>query len=131
MANPKEVVEEAKPVTTVKEKWFPSSGADAKFTSFRKIKIFEVQGESNTVPLILGDYPHVETIRGYEIILPEVLIKGCLDGSVVESFKHIQLQVPDEKGNIFKYAPNTIVRFPYQDLGPATEAEWNEHIGRK
>ena len=126
---PAKAKEDPEPETPVKK--LPKDGADAKFTSFRKVKIFEVEGESKTVPLQLGEYPHVEAIRGHVIVLPEVLIEGCLVGSNVETFRHVQTQLPDETGNLFRRVDFQYVRHPYQDLGPATEAEWKEQIGRK
>lgn len=118
-------------VTVEEPKGFPKDSYEAKFKEFRKIKIFEVPGETNDVFLNLGDYPHVVAVRGREIVLPTVLIKGCLDGSVVETFKHIDLQVPDETGNVFRRVDTQVVRFPYQDIGPATEADWKAQISRK
>lgn len=107
---------------------FPKSSEQAVFKSWRKVKIFEVPGETNSFPMTLGEYPTVIAIRGKEIILPTVLVKGILDHSVVSTFKHVELMTPDNSGNVFQTMESTNVRFPYQDLGPATEKEWLNSI---
>lgn len=107
---------------------FPTNSEGAVFRSWRKVKIFDVPGETMSFPMTLGEYPTVIGIRGKEIILPTVLVRGILDHSVVNTFKHIESMTPGPDGNVFQTVEATNVRFPYQDLGPATEKEWLDSI---
>ncbi len=90
---------------------------------FIKVLIYAVEGEGGSVPLGYGEYPRIERPRGREVVIPEHY-KACLDVKV-SSFRHIHNKFPDPNtGNIYQEIPHTIVRFPYQIVGPATKEEW-------
>jgi hypothetical protein len=89
---------------------------------YRRIRVFHVEGETNTVPLHLGDYPWVYRPRDIDVVIPEIYI-SVLDDSRSPSFRMVEAPA-DETGNVFRTVPFTIQRFPYQDLGKATRAEF-------
>lgn len=89
-----------------------------------KINIFDVPGEGKWVSLQLGEKPKVHVLRGVDWIIPAEYM-SVLNDSVVQTFEHIPLQMPDpETGNVFRTVPITRVRFPYQFLG---EVPWDEY----
>lgn len=91
---------------------------------FLRIMIYPVDGEANSVVFGIGEYPKCERPRGVEVVIPE-FYKACLDDSKVASFRHVNMKFPDPvTGNVFRTIPHTIVRFPYQVIGPATKEEW-------
>jgi len=96
---------------------------------FIKLVIYPVEGEGGSVPLGYGEYPRIERPRGVEVVIPEHY-KVCLDDAKSVTFRHVDMKMPDAvTGNVFRRVPHTIVRFPYQLIGPATREEWeNDQI---
>lgn len=93
---------------------------------FVKIEIYRVEGEGGSVPLGYGEYPRIERPRGIPVVIPEHYL-ACLNEKIV-TFRHVFTQTPNplDEGNLVREIPHTIVRFPYQNLGPATKEEWEE-----
>jgi hypothetical protein len=90
---------------------------------FIKVMIYPVDGEGGSVPLGYGEYPRIERPRGVEVVIPEHY-KASLE-SKVPSFRHINMKFPDpQTGNVYREVPYTIMRHPYQIVGPATKEEW-------
>lgn len=91
---------------------------------FIRITVYPVDGEAGSFPLGYGEYPRIWRPRGVEVVIPEHY-KVCLDESKVVSFRHINMKFPDPAtGNVYRKVPHTIVRFPYQIIGPATKEEF-------
>lgn len=95
---------------------------------YRKIQVFHVEGETNTVAMHLGDFPWVFRPRDTEVVIPEIYLHVLKD-SRSPSFRMVE-GPPDERGNVFRTVPYTIQRFPFQDLGPATRAEFEADEAR-